>query len=289
MTFKTIAKMYLTTFHILGFSSYQPNGNRNKYQLFKCARYIQAFVCIFLGLSALVSMNSVDNSSHQRVAETIIINIILICDVGRATLILLENIFYSDALDGIMNAFEHLELYFAKHLQHHISFRRFAKEYRINVIVCMGFAIFYSLNYCVRCWAGQYCQYASYVTKWCQFVTAISYLHMIFYVKALSYYLCQLNAVIARDAIDNERNSMDQQLHGNRIRNKLKCIKVIHFRLCTISRRISHYFGYSTIALCMHAFTDPIYALFWLYLMIKSGSPLYNIWSKPIDYICIFY
>lgn len=270
-------------FYLLGFSSHQPNGNWRKQQFFNCTKYIQALVCATLGCTAIISINSVNQSAHQRLAETIIIHVYLICEVARSSLILLEIFIYKNTLAEIINTFEDLELYFVKRLKHHISFRRFIKQYRVNVIVCMGFAMFYCVTYFIRCMAGQYCTYASYITKLFQLVTAMSYLHMIFFVEALSYYLYQLNLTMKRVTMLPMNSEQDKQLSGNRIRHKLKYCKIIHFRLWTVSRRISQYFGYSSIALSMHSFTDLIYSLFWIYLMVKDKSPIYNIWSESIN------
>lgn len=279
MDFKQSARIYLYLFYCIGLSPYRPS-NSSKIKYFKCSKYIQAVICDVFSLVSLISMNEGDVLPQQRAAETIIINIYLLCDMARATFILMQCFFFHDLLMEIACYFQEVDKCFIKDLQHRIPYITFRREYRMKFTICMIVVVCYILGFLGRIVVGQYASLASHFTKLLQVMTTFTYLHIILYVQALSFHMNQLNVVIQRDTILNKNIASDDILARMQLCHRLKAFKFIHFRLWAISQRIGHYFGYVMIALFLHAFSDTIYSAFWLYTIIKKAQPLTNLWSK---------
>lgn len=283
MDYRSSTRIYLNFFYILGYSSYETDAKYGSKKHLKVSKYITAMVLIMFGIISLITMNALgDVPPGQRVAETIIINVFILCDIARAAFVLMQCLIFNHLLIETNNTFVSLELYFAKYLKYPITYSTFSKQYRRRMITCMGFAIFYVISYFVRCAFGHNSSIAGYLTKLMQLETAITFVHLIFYVNALHFHMQQLNLVIQRDTIVCKTGcrGMKKRMNCKEIRNRLKHYKTVHFNFYAVSQKISQYFGYSLIAICMHAFTDPIYSIFWIYQLIKIDAPFYLTWSK---------
>lgn len=283
MDYRSSTRIYLNFFYILGYSSYEADAKYGSMKHLKISKYILAIVLMIFGIISLITMNALgDIPQGQRVAETIIINVFILCDIARAAFVLMQCLIFNHLLIETNNTFISLELYFAKYLKHPITYSTFSKQYRRRMMTCMSFAIFYVTSYFFRCALGHNSSIAGYLTKLMQLETAITFVHVIFYVNALHFNMQQLNLVIQRDTIvcKTVYGGKKKRMNYKEIRNRLKHYKTIHFNFYAISQKISRYFGYSLIAICMHAFTDPIYSIFWIYQLIKVDAPLYQTWSK---------
>lgn len=283
MDYRSSARSYLKLFYIFGFSSYHPEPTKSSFKCLKISKYLLAIILIIFGVISLITMNIYgDIPVGQRVAETIIINVFILCDVARAIFVLMQCLIFNHLLIETNDMFVSLELYFSKYLKYSITYSTFSQHYRKRMIACMGLATFYAASYFLRCVFGHDSSIAAYLTKLMQFETAATFVHLIFYVSALHFHMEQLNVVIQRDAFMYRRSycNQKQRLNSYEIRTQLKYYKAVHFNFFTVSQKISRYFGYSLIAICMHAFTDPIYSLFWIYQILKIGAPFYLIWSK---------
>lgn len=217
---------------------------------------------------------------HYSTTENIILHTFFICDSVRSVVALLQCLLFSNEISTIIAMFDRLDAYFVQYFQHRICYRQFKHSIRWRTLTVVGVCLLYILQFLLRLQLGDHTtSRVNLHSKFLQFVTALCYLHHIFYIELLSFHLAQLNLVIVRDA----SAYADRAHHASafqRICNHLKSYKTVHFRFYTIALRMNKYFGLSLIAVLLHAFSDLIYSAFWAFQAIHGSSGSWALWSK---------
>lgn len=281
MDFDRSMQSYLNFFYYIGLTSYRPQAtSRNCHKFFAWTKYAQLLMCHTLSIFALISMNEGDMLPHQRTTQTIIINLFILCDMARSTSIFLQMFYFANTLTEIIGIFRSVDKCLKEQVKYRIPYRVFQREYRRTFLISTFVVALYILGFVGRVLGGIYASLASHFTKVLQVMTACTYLHIILYVQGQSFHIRQLNAVVRRDMVLFQGTVSMPLAMKLQLRHRLKIYKFVHFRLWTVSKRISEYFGYSMIALFLHAFSDVIYCAFWAYQIVKVPEPLYNIWSE---------
>lgn len=103
-----------------------------------------------------------------------------------------------------------------------------------------------------------------------QFTILLSFLQIIFYIDALRFHYHEFNLIVHRDF--EQLNTKGRREHERLILNKIKCYKIVHFRLWEASQRINKFFGWVIIGLVLYAFVDTVYSAFWLFEEFRDGE-----------------
>lgn len=270
MDFMNSVRPYLNVFYILGLSPYLTDKvitNKEKSCSTVFFVIIQAAVGLTLCLSCIEEANFGGYSMWSR-TDIVIINFVAICEIVRIIFILIQCLFYKDLLSEICFTFRMLQNYYTLHLYHQMPYDKFTREYfRKFVIIICGFMPYFmiflyeSLTYGLVPIGIQ--------IKALQIMTSATYLHIIFYVDILNFYLSELNIVIRRDTIvEQEKNGITiisrKTLNNTLIQEKLRCYKTVHFHLWEVTQRINAFFGWSMVAILLHGFVDFVYTSYWL-------------------------
>lgn len=275
---------HLNLFYVIGLSPYNPNthGSSSSFHLAAMSKYLQFLVCECCGIWSLYTLNVYEAINVLTLTETIIVNLYLVCDIIRAAFILMQCLIYRHAMNEMMAIFINLELFFAHHLGHRICYRAFGQRYRRRVWAVLCICSLYIASYSIRAFLNNDISYAASLFKVQQFMTAFCYLHAIFYIDLLSYHLMQLNTVIENDMVtlDKMDGAMNQTRRRAHIQQRLKCYKIVHFRLWMATRRINEFFGYGLMAILLHTFADLVYVAFWMFEQFYSKMALCAILSE---------
>ena len=195
-------------------------------------------------------------------------------------------------LNEICCTFRMLQNYYALHLNHQILYTKFTNQFfRKIIIIISGFMPYFiiflyeSLIYPLLPIGIQ--------IKALQIMTSATYLHIIFYVDVLSFYLSELSIVIERDMYEvQEKNSIwiiSPKSHSNiYIQENLKCYKTVHFQLWEVAQHINSFFGWSMVAILLHGFVDFVYTSYWLIQQLQPPWTIQKIIRKP-NILIIFY
>lgn len=262
---------YLNVFYLLGLSPHLADKPDSKYKKCRTSTFfvvIQAAIGIALATSCIQVANFGGYEHLWSRTDIVIINFVAICEIVRIAFILIQCLFCKDILNEICYTFRMLQAYYAMHLHHQIAYQQFSKQYfrKVIFIVC-GF-IPYLL---IFIWES--CMYTmlpiGVQIKALQIMTSATYLHIIFYIDILSFFLAELNVVIERDAVNGQTNNnimiiSEKSLSSISIREKLRCYKTVHFHLWEVAQRINAFFGWSMVAVLLHGFVDFVCSSYWL-------------------------
>lgn len=272
-------KFYLNLFYALGLSSHEPSIISRFVSICKFSKFIQAIICALTSILALNILNFNAYLNEYTTTESIILHTYFFCDIIRTTVVLLQCLMYKSANNAIIENLDSASLYFAQQLQHLICYRAFRRSFNFRILIIIGASTLYIILFFVRLQAGDSTiTRANLFTKFLQFMTAFCYTHHIFYIDLLSFHLAQLNMVIERE-IPCSIN-VCRLTNKDRIKKQIKSYKFIHFRLYLISQRMNKCFGYSLVAVLLHASSDLIYSSFWIFQMINKSRGILFLWSK---------
>lgn len=269
MEFKAAVRLFLSFFYFIGISSYYP-APKSKITLFcQISKYLQAVLAAYCGISLLVVMNKNGILPQFTTAETMILNIFAACALLRSAFVLMQCHLFAHKMAEVIKIVEELETFFLHCLDHRICYKNFIKMYQRKVFFI---AFFLLIHITAQTWRllNQTASNTSTRFVLLHIMTTLNYLHSIFFIELISFHLMQLNSVIVSDVggIPPKRS----------IRSRLKCYKIVHFRVWMANQRINRFFGYNWIAILFHAFSNVVYSVFWAKVSLSSG--LGNFLSK---------
>lgn len=201
------------------------------------------------------------------------------CDLLRSIFILMQCILYEHLIQEIIDIFVDLELYFRYKFQHRICYKQFFRKYHYKVVIIMTVCFLYISSFFFRLiFDKNTVGMPGVLYKMLQIMSTISYCYPLFFAELLNYHLNQLNLVIRKDLVRISIliNKREKQME---VVQRLKCYKIVHFRLWMVNQRINKYFGYSIIAIFLHSFTDTVYSIFTGYERINSNYLISSMWS----------
>lgn len=286
MCLESSTKFTLSIFFAIGLSPFRFNSNHDDSRSSiwsKVPQFAQATASFAIAMTMLYMTNTRRPSNEITTAENFTVNLYFIGEFARAGFVLMQCVLYADLLIEIMAIFKGLEIYFVKNLQHRIFYGKFMRQYRHRISIIFGFFMVYITSFSMRIILQDHITFIGMALKLLQLMTAMTYSYIIFYVELLSFYLSELNVVIKNDTFKYSNNvamCCDAKYRAQ-IKDRLKSYKIVHFRLWLISQRMNRYFGYSIIAIILHAFTDSVYSALWTFQQYRKFGGL-AIWSEFI-------
>lgn len=273
MKFTSDTGPYLSVFYFLGMSPYHPDTDFAHVKDNQINILILAQIAsIILSLSCAVILG-IDGSNRTLNPVEIIVILYIICDIAKALCVTFQCVLYKCQIREIFHAFHKLESYFVIHFNHRISYEMFRRKCHLyTLLIFIGFAQ-YLFVYILRCVYKHIFPTYTIQAHTVHFIQSLTYLHMIFYIEAVAFYIRQLTSMIQRDMnIFRIANDLYKISNRNLIRNKIKCYKFVHFRLWEMTQRVNVFFGWSMIIIFSHAFVKFVYTIYRVFEEFHSNN-----------------
>lgn len=287
MEFVESTRKYFMTFYILGILPSLPKGIHSSILTNNVTQKMLMVTHATIGLGLTVSIMITVIRNHDAIrygrTEIPIISMVAICEVLRVVFTLIQCIFQKHIISEIFNDFQKFESYFALHFRYQIHYKTFNKAFFAKVIIVAVACIQYNLLYIFRIVVLKGLIGHGIQLNLMQAFAVPTFLHIIFYVEILGFYLDQLNNVIENDI--HTRQVLSILLIRNfpnliQIRNKINYVKSVHFRLWDISKKINNYFGWCMVVISFQAFANIFYSAYWLYSHLQQKRPFSRVVRK---------
>lgn len=281
MEFLKSTIVYFRAFYYLGLSPCLPEHIQPSNWIIRIVRKVPVFVQATIGLTMSISIiitefRNCDRKFYGR-TEVAILNMVATCEIMRTLFVLIHCIFYERLISEMVYIFQKLESFFALQLRYHIWYDELKRAYLIKVILVAGAFIQYMVLFILRGVLYKKSTIHGVQIEILQALTAATFLHVIFYIEILSFYMDQLNLVIESDRRTHKINTFTiffvNDFRSNiRIRNRLNHYKLVHFYLWEVSKKISYYFGWCMVVMFLHAFIVFFYSAYWMYIQLQLNS-----------------
>lgn len=285
MDFSTTTRPYIWAFYFLGLSSARPADIESENSSSRAMQKVPSILHTILGFTVSISIiiaiayTNRDPLFYGRSEYTFIVTIAS-CDILRTISVLIQCIFYKSLIIEIISTFQQIDSIFTIHFQYEISYKNLWKTYtrKMSLMVCA----FLQAVIIIICRSILYNTFIPHAVqmKLLQIQTAATFLHIIFYIEVLSFYIDQLAYVVDNNKLSFREESVSILMARNsrnyiRIRNKLNSIKIVHFRLYEVSKKINNLFGWCMVVLFLHVFISTVHSAYWLFdLLQRTWAPL---------------
>lgn len=263
---------YHKYFSLLGVSLYNPECVLRSYA--KVSLYV--FVVISTaapGYSVLQLVSNERMFTYFGPMEIIILNIAAVSDAARSALLPIHAHRYKSLFERIWLLHRDLDAFFDVHLGHQLPHRTYSKQYLLKVGMVLGGYVLMIIGYIAKNVATGDVAKLSIVKRVLQWSSAIGTIYVAYYIDILSFYLSQLNAVIARDVAGYIGDSLD--VNKLFIVDKLKNYKIVHFRLWLLGQWLNEIFGWHILLLVLNAYADCVYSAFWLFEEVNRDNGIF--------------
>lgn len=275
MTFLKRIKPILIIFCVFGLSPCHAEykSSKKRFTFRQISSLITNLACLTLVAYCLCSVNfrSFFGTSEIGPTQINVVNMNLVGALGRVISVLFQCIFYKNLFLEINFIFHQINLYFITHLQHNISYVRFRRQFVWRATIVVLAFLQYVIGHFMR--TRYYLGFGSQL-KILQAMAVANFLHITLYLDVLGYQLNALSAVIMRD--------MSNVSDAFVVQNKLHSFKIMHFRLWMVTQRINTVFGWTIIAILLHALADVVFCVFWLYETFRDPVNIFKMLSKSL-------
>lgn len=273
MNFTKSFAPYLATFYYLGMSPCSPNRIQINDDKHRNPMVIVQIVCVLISVLCVIALFISTDSMWKFGPKEVISSLYIFCDIIKAFCIAMQCIVYERHMREISCIFNKLDSFFVIHLNYRIRYELFRNKcatYAFIIITAYGQ---YLVVLAIRGVIENNFVVFTIPMQFAHLMQSITYLHMIFYIEALAFYLAQLNWVVQRDM---EAHIPTKQTFNYKsrilMRNKIKCYKSVHFRLWEVSQRINTFFGWTMIVIFTHAFVKFVYTSYWIFEEYQHGT-----------------
>lgn len=219
-------------------------------------------------------------------SENAIIYIRSSCDFFRTFCLIIQLIFNKRIISGMVEEFQNFERFFAVHFGYQLQYETLTKSIFVKLLLVMVGTLQYFCVFLLRAFVLKSANAPGILTKFSQGLAAATFLHIIFHIEILSFHLDQLNNVVQRDIQTRENEALGGLIIiGNsenfvQIKNNIKYMKTVYFRLWMQSKKINRYFGWCLVVIYLHGFIDTFYAAYWLYIQLQNNQCILRIIRK---------
>lgn len=280
MNFVESTKQFLTFYHAIGISPFHlaTDTSVTKFANSSLCKYIQFAFCLALASFIIIWFNL--NPHYDvpiREMELLLITFYSLMDILRGYFVFIQCVLYRQHFQEIVHIFQRLDVKFFKYFGQVRSYQRFHKFHLLNVtMIAVGYLLHFMVYVVIR-----HCVYG--FSPHClpvallQLLQALTFMHIIFYIDALCFYLVELNEVIKKDNCELKCGIWPPISAIAFTQNRLKFYKKIHFALWEAAQVQNKVFGCCTIALMLRVFIDLVYSSFWLFNKLNQHSDFIKI------------
>lgn len=276
MNFRRSIKTYVQFFYGVGLSPYRA-GLQTRSKKLSCSditNIVWFILCLYLFITYfLENMRTADVISKT---SDFVYYLDLLFEIIRAASVFLQCMIRKQTFYDINFTFQEIESYFYTRLQHRVSYQSFRRRFNLKALIIILAYSQYLVGHIIRLTRG----YVSSQMRILQALTVLTYIHIIFYIEALSYHLDQLNVVIKKDMLQCNSSSLSRATNNLRFQNQLKSLKWIHFRLWLVAQHINRAFGSILITLTLYSFMDLVVCAYWFYEEIEDRADVYKLFRR---------
>lgn len=244
---------------------------------------MQTIILYYMAISVAIGVYSGEYSNYYSKADVTFVYLFTLCEIAKGSSVFIQRIFKRYSVYNIISTYQKLELFFANHLGYRIEYGAFRKQYIAKVSAVLYSYVQYIVVNILRRFLRSPKSPVIYQFKILQFISALNFLHIIFYIDLLSFHLNELSSAIQKDIIRrNDHNLNDVAFFCKRptIRDKIKYYKYIHFRLWEVARQLNCYFGWCMVPVLLFSFVEVVYFTYWLAIMVQETSSFFEIFCK---------
>lgn len=244
-------------------------------------------------ISAIIGILSVNVFEQQlfKGVEAIIANIFTLFAMANILILLPQNVVRNNIFHEMIDAFKAIEHIFIINLHWSMNYEQFRKQYRRK---CLFIACSFLQSVLACIWdhvISDQIDIVSVLIKYWQAVSIVTCMHVIFYVDLLKFNLAQLNSAIENQVYLEEESKYGQPRWSFKkvtayaiTIQKIKCYKMVYFRLWEIAQQINKLFGWSILAIIMQCFVDSTYCLYWMHSSIFDRTKIAQILREKISF-----
>lgn len=289
MDFTSSSRIYLSFFHSLGISVYQPESNGLSSEIFRYNLLAQATMSIIIGTWPVIDLLRADSQPDTvSTLEILVIYVSMALEVAQAMFFIDQYLHQKQLINDILGTFLKIESYFFIRLRRRISYGRFSQccFYKTILVVCgiFQFALQYAAQWYYH---GDPFLVIGILFRVSRFICAMVILQIVLFVDMLSYHLKELNLVIQQDSFNSKNGSIqNKSAHSVFMRDKIKCYKTVHFRLWTIGQKLNAHFDWILLVIMVKSFIDYLYSSFWIFDQLSWSMSYIRMYC---EYLIIIY
>lgn len=297
MNFMSLVQSYMNIFYYVGQILYPIefyfNKNPKTIPIFKRFILILPTICITI-FKFIICIQSFYLFLEDGTSDSVMTIVFLICELVKTFVVLYQNLTYRNLVMEILKNFRTLEIMFKNDLNCPISFDAFRKSYAKKMFIAFSayiqLILFFAMQYY---FSGRTDFHISMILiKIMQLISITIYLHIIFFVELLTYYLMHLNSMMSENCvIPSDRIFIVSKFDAIEVYSlHLAKYKIFHFRMWKINEQINEYFGWSIIAIALQSFIDLCYVVYWQVKVLQINFEIFSILCKFIVILlfCIY-
>lgn len=277
MSYRESIKPYLQFLHAMGLAPYQAEYevNANKFARSDITNIGWFSLCLFLIGDVIAENLKVSQLTFTKTND-LLYYIGLFLEFVRATAVFMQYMTCKQTLYDINYGFQEIKSCFNAQLQHRVPYRSFRRRLILKSLIIFLAYFQYLVGHIIRNIYG----YVGSQMRVLQALTVLTYIHILLYIEALSHHLDQINVVIKNDTPPCAIFCPSKRTNIVELRNRLKTVKYIHFRLWLVAQDINRAFGWILVVLTLYTFTDVLVGAFWCYEEVRNGGDFMTSLSK---------
>lgn len=219
-------------------------------------------------------------------SDVIITNIFITCEIAKTIAVAVQSLFFTYAIDDIIQTFSNLEDFFRHSLHYKIEYEQFRNIFLRKTVFLLVIFLLSLIPHFFAFINAQDDDMISFYIKIIRFETIIASIHVIFYIELLRFHMKHLNLTIERDTIEQNamfnNDTVGFRKYGKEIllSTKYRNYKHVHFQLWNAMQKINHFFGWSLTTVFLQTFVDGVFNSYWLFITFNKESTLLNVSSE---------
>lgn len=274
MSFIKSIRIYTIFFYVLGLAPcHSKQSSSTPFVFGDMLKFFWFLLCAILAVNCFRIVNFTPTLGDFTKSDSVIFSVDITFEFLRVAMVFIQCLSYKQHFQDIGYYFQCIESHFLISLQHRIAYGSFKKRFGWKVVIIALSYLQYIVVRFVQARKTRYFRFSSQL-RILQAITMFTFLHIIFYIEALSFHLTELNDVIRSGEVQTSSLPAlgTSNTNTNHYRNKLKSVKIIHFHLWLASQRVNNAFGWVLIVLFLYAFSDFTLCVFWFYEELYSGE-----------------
>lgn len=296
MNFISLLRPYMKIFYLLGqtlypldFYLWNPREKLSQWQrLALICPTIFTFVLKLVLCAACFSMVHIFGESLG-ITNDSITDLFLFCELLKAIAVLHQNLTNDDLLVDIMRSYQTVEFLFRSTLNYPIQYTLFHRAYTRKAGWAFGsytvllflFSIYYHIY-------GEI-DVTDVMIKVMQFISISVYMHMLFFIDFVTFYLHHLNTIIGKESSDYQTGNVcviKMMRTPEAVRKLLSKFKFIHYCLWKVTQQLNQLFGWTLIAFMLQAFFEFVYITKWQLRTFSEDWSFINLSRTSIYQVC---
>lgn len=272
-------RAFLNVFYFLGQSPYSVDLNLSPRNIIwtQIPGYSISFIYFAAATESFYGLLVNGKKDGFGTTDTVISQFNNICDIFRAYCLFRQCYYDRKLMFEIMQTFANLEATFANNLDFQLRYRRFCRGFLLKTVLFVSVYLSSVLTPLIQFMRTKRFNAVMLRVKLLQIMYIIGIVHIVFNVDLVRHFMKQLNAVLERDVgIARDINLNAKQRNAN-IHSRLKCYKMIYYRLWLTVQYMNRYFGWNILSIILRSFVHIVFTLYWQIGIFKKAHGILQI------------